>query len=78
MRTGKGQGRKVLKIGSKSFSLKAGQRKVLTVKASKAARRYIQRKKRLSVRGKITAKTVGKAKASTIRASSVFTVKGPR
>ena len=78
VRTGKGQGRKVLKIGSKSFSLKAGQRKVLTVKASKAARRYIQRKKRLSVRGKITAKTVGKAKASTIRASSVFTVKGPR
>ena len=77
VRTGKGRGRRVLKIGSKSFSLKAGQRKVVTVKASKAARRYIQRKKRLSVRGRITAKTVGKAKASTIKASRVFTVKGP-
>jgi hypothetical protein len=78
VRTRKGRARRVLKLGRKSFSLKAGQRRVVTVRASKAARRYIQRKKRLSVRGRITAKTVGKARASTIRASRVFTVRGPR
>ena len=48
--------RKVVKLGSKSFSLKAGQRKTITVKVSKCARRFVQRKKRLSVRARISAK----------------------
>jgi hypothetical protein len=48
------------------------------VKASKAARRYIQRKKRLSVRARISAKSQSQAKTSTVRSSSVFTVRGPR
>ena len=68
-----GRKRKVLKIGSKSFSLKAGQRKTITVKASKLSRRLIQRKKRLSVRARISAKTPAKKSAS--ESSSVFTVK---
>jgi Ca2+-binding RTX toxin-like protein len=76
VRTSKRSARKVLKLGSKSFSLKAGQRKTITVKASKASRRYIQRKKRLSVRARITAKA--KAQKSRLRTSSVLTVKGPR
>ena len=74
VRVGKRSARKVLKLGSKSFSLKAGQRRTITVKASKTARRYIQRKKRLSVRARISAKV----KKSTLRTSRVFTVKGPR
>ena len=68
-----GRKRKVLKIGSKSFSLKAGQRKTITVKASKLSRRLIQRKKRLSVRARVSAKTP--AQKSATESSSVFTVK---
>jgi Ca2+-binding RTX toxin-like protein len=68
--------RKVLKLGSKSFSLKANQRRTITVKASKGARRLIQRKKRLSVRARITAK--GQVRKSTLKSSSVFTVKARR
>jgi Ca2+-binding RTX toxin-like protein len=71
-----GSRRKVVKIGSKSFSLKAGQRKTITVKASKVARRVIRRKKRLSVRGRVSAKTP--AKKSATESSTVFTVRGPR
>jgi Ca2+-binding RTX toxin-like protein len=76
VRTGRRSARRVLKLGSKSFSLKAGQRRNITVKASKTARRYIQRKKRLSVRARITAKAKTQKKA--LRTSSVFTVKGRR
>ena len=71
-----GPRRKVVKIGSKSFSLKAGQRKTITVKASKLARRVIQRKKRLSVRGRVSAKTPARSSAS--ESSTVFTVKAAR
>jgi hypothetical protein len=74
VRIGKRSARKVLKLGSKSFSLKAGQRKTISMKASKTARRYIQRKKRLSVRARISAKT----QRSTVKTSSVFTVKASR
>jgi len=77
VKSGKGR-RKLLKLGSKSFSLKAGQRKTIRVKTSKAARRYIQRKKRLSVRARISAKTRSQAKTSTVRSSSVFTVRAGR
>ena len=73
VRLGKTKGRKVLKLGSKSFSLKAGQRKTITVKTSKGARRFIQRKKRLSVRARITAKQQGKK--ATLKSSSVLTVR---
>ena len=65
--------RKVVKIGSKSYSLKAGQRKTITVKASKLARRLIQRKKRLSVRARVSARTAAKKSAS--ESSSVLTVR---
>ncbi len=68
-----GRKRKVVKIGSKSYSLKAGQRKTITVKASKLSRRLIQRKKRLSVRARVSAKTAAKKSAS--ESSNVFTVK---
>jgi len=68
-----GKSRKVLKLGSKSFSLKAGQRKTISVKISKGGKRLIQRKKRLSVRARITAKAQGK-KAS-LKSSSVLTVR---
>ena len=68
-----GRTRKVVKIGSKSYSLKAGQRKTITVKASKSARRLIQRKKRLSVRARVSARTAAKKSAS--ESSNVFTVR---
>jgi Ca2+-binding RTX toxin-like protein len=73
VRAGKSKARKVLKLGSKSFSLKAGQRRTISVKASKAGRRFIQRKKRLSVRAKITAKAQGKS--ASLKSSSVLTVR---
>ena len=65
--------RKVVKIGSKSYSLKAGQRKTITVKASKVARRLIQRKNRLSIRARVSARTPAEKSAS--ESSSVFTVR---
>jgi hypothetical protein len=76
VRTGKSKSRRVLRLGSKSFSFKAGERKAVTVRASKAARRYIQRKKRLSVRVRISSK--GVSAKSTLRASRVLTVKAAR
>ena len=76
VRTAKGRARKTLSLGRKSFSLKAGQRKTITVKASKTARRFIQRKNRLSVRARISAKAQGKA--SALRASTVLTVRAAK
>lgn len=76
VRTGKSKARRVIRVGSKSFSLKAGQRKTITVKVSKAARRYIERKGRLSVRARISARAQGKKAA--LKSSSVFTVKETR
>jgi hypothetical protein len=76
VRTSRGKARRILKLGSKSFSLKAGQRRAISVKVSKSARRYIQRKKRLSVRARITARAQGKKAA--LKSSSVFTVRGRR
>jgi Ca2+-binding RTX toxin-like protein len=76
VRSGKGRARRVLKLGSKSFSLKAGQRRTISVRASKTARRYIQRKKRLSVRARISSKAT--TQRSTLRTSRVFTVRAPR
>jgi hypothetical protein len=73
VRTSKKRARRTLKLGSKSFSLKAGQRKTITVKVPKGARRYIQRKKRLSVRARVAAKATGKK--ATLKSSSVFTVR---
>jgi Ca2+-binding RTX toxin-like protein len=75
VRASKGK-RRILKLGSKSFSLKAGQRRTITVRASKAARRYIQRKRRLSLRARVTARATGKKAA--LRSSSVFTVRARR
>jgi Ca2+-binding RTX toxin-like protein len=68
-----GKKRKTLSLGAKSFSLKAGQRKTISVKVSKRAARMIKRKKRLSVRATINAKPQGKAKA--LKTKSVFTVR---
>jgi hypothetical protein len=65
-----------MKLGGKSFSLKAGQRKTIKVKVSKSARRFIQRKKRLSVRARVTAKAQGKK--TSLRSSSVLTVRAKR
>jgi hypothetical protein len=73
VRLGKGRSRKVLSLGRRSFSLKAGQRRTITVRASKSARRYIQRKKRLSVRARIASKA--STQRSTLRTSRVFTVR---
>jgi Ca2+-binding RTX toxin-like protein len=74
MRVRVGKSRKVLKIGRKSFSLKAGERKTIKVKASKAALRMIKRKKRLSVRVRVSGKgTAGKA--SKVKSTTVLTVR---
>jgi Ca2+-binding RTX toxin-like protein len=72
----KGKARRILKVGSKSFSLKAGQRRTISVKATKSARRYIQRKGRLSVRSRVTART--RTNKAALKKSSVFTVRGRR
>jgi hypothetical protein len=76
VRLGKGRARRVLRLGSKRFSLKAGQRRAVTIRPSKRARRFIQRKGRLSVRARIAAKA--KTQRSTLRTSRVFTVRARR
>jgi len=76
VRVRKGGPRRVLRLGSRRFSLKAGQRRTITVRASKRARRVIRSKKRLSVRARIAAKA--KTQRRTLRTSKVFTVRAPR
>jgi Ca2+-binding RTX toxin-like protein len=76
VRISRGKARRILKVGSKSFSLKGGQRRTISVKASKSARRYIQRKGRLSLRSRVTARTP--TNKAALRKSSVFTVRGRR
>jgi hypothetical protein len=76
VRISKGKARRILKVGSKSFSLKAGQRRTISVKATKSARRFIQRKGRLSVRSRVTART--RTNKAALRKNSVFTVRGRR
>jgi Ca2+-binding RTX toxin-like protein len=73
VRLGPSKARRTLKLGSESFSLKAGQRKSVTVKVPKGARRFIQRKQRLSVRARVSAKVKGKSRA--VESSSVLTVR---
>jgi Ca2+-binding RTX toxin-like protein len=76
VRSGKGRSRRILRIGSKSFSLKAGQRRTVSVRASRTARRLIRSKKRLSVRALVSSKAT--TQKSTLRTRRVVTVRAPR
>jgi Ca2+-binding RTX toxin-like protein len=76
VQSGKGRSRRILRIGSKSFSMKAGQRRSVSVRASKTARRLIRRKKRLSVRALVSSKAT--TQRSTLRTRRVLTVRAPK
>ena len=76
VRLGKGRARRIVRIGSRSFSLRAGQRGSIAVRASKQARRLIQRKRRLSVRARISSKAT--TQRTTLRMNRVLTVRAPR
>jgi len=76
VRIRKGSSRRVLRLGRRSFSLKAGQRRTITVRASRTSRRFIRRKGRLSVRARISSKAT--TQRSTLRTSRVLTVRAPR
>lgn len=68
--------RRIVKIGSRRFSLRAGQNRRITIRASRAARRVIRRKKRLSVRAIVAARP--RTQRSTLRTRTVFTVRARR
>ncbi|MGH2979517.1 MAG: hypothetical protein ACRDLQ_07755, partial [Solirubrobacterales bacterium] len=76
IRLGKGRPRRVVRLGSRRFSLKAGQRRTISVRASRTARRLIRRKGRLSVRARVSSKA--KTQRTTLRTSRVFTVRARR
>ena len=76
VRSGKGKSRRVVRIGNRSFSIKAAQTRSVTVRASRQARRLIRSKKRLSVRARIASKAT--TQKSTLRTSRVMTVRAPR
>jgi Ca2+-binding RTX toxin-like protein len=76
VRTGKGRSRRVLPIGNRSFNLKAGRTRTVTVRSSRQARRLIRSKKRLSVRARITSKATTQRRS--VRTVRVLTVRAPR
>jgi Ca2+-binding RTX toxin-like protein len=68
--------RKKVKLGRKSFSLKAGKSKTLSVKLTKKARRLVKRNKRLHARAIVSVKKKAGAKAS--KSSKTLTIKAPK
>jgi len=67
--------RKKVRLGRKSFSLKAGKSKTLSVKLSKKARRLVKRNKKLRARAIVAVKGSKVAKASKSTKTLVIKVK---
>jgi Ca2+-binding RTX toxin-like protein len=68
--------RKKLKLGSKSFSVKAGKATTVKVKLSKKARRLVKKNKRLRARATLTVKGAKAAKAT--KRTKTLTIKAPK
>ena len=68
--------KKKVRLGRKSFSLKAGKSKTLSVKLTKKARRLVKRNKRLHARAIVRTKKKAGAKAS--KSSRTLTIRAPK
>jgi Ca2+-binding RTX toxin-like protein len=68
--------RKKVKLGSKSFSVKAGKAKTVKLKLSKKARRLVRKNKHLRARATLTVKGASAAKAT--KRTKTLTIRAPK